>query len=116
MPFVKGQSGNPSGGRTEKLFYHALLMQLKAAGEDMPRLRKIADALLDRAEGGDMAAINAVADRLDGKPHSTAELTVRKHDATDYSLAELVDIAKPANGGAGSRRSHNGPEKPDSVH
>ena len=39
MPFEKGKSGNPGGRPKEKLFRAALIMELKAAGEDMPDLR-----------------------------------------------------------------------------
>lgn len=42
-------------------------MQIAAAGEDYGRLRRIADALLNQAETGDVQAIKEVADRLDGK-------------------------------------------------
>ena len=37
------------------------------AGDDHKALRKIAAALLVKAVGGDLAAINALADRTDGK-------------------------------------------------
>lgn len=43
-------------------------MEIAAAGDDLKRLRAIARALLNKAEGGDMQAIREVADRLDGKP------------------------------------------------
>jgi uncharacterized protein (DUF2336 family) len=68
MAFEKGRSGNPSGRpKRAKLFETALMMELKAAGEDMPKLRDIARALIDKASTGDIQAINAFADRMDGK-------------------------------------------------
>lgn len=36
-------------------------------GSDKTKLRSVADALVDKAMGGDVAAIKEVADRLDGK-------------------------------------------------
>jgi hypothetical protein len=42
-----------------------------AAGEDRPRLRKIAEALLCKAEEGDLQAIKELADRVDGKVPQT---------------------------------------------
>jgi hypothetical protein len=66
MPFEKGKSGNLGGKPKEKLFRAALIMELKAAGEDMPDLREIAKNLIARAKNTD-AACNALMDRLDGK-------------------------------------------------
>jgi hypothetical protein len=45
----------------------ALMMEIKAAGDDHKALRKIAAALLAKAAGGDVPAINSLADRTDGK-------------------------------------------------
>lgn len=56
-----------SGRRQEKPFADALRMEIAAAGEDHRRLRRIAAALLDKAESGDMQAIKELADRTDGK-------------------------------------------------
>ena len=50
-----------------KPFRDALMMEIKAAGDDHKALRKIAAALLAKASGGDVPAINALADRTDGK-------------------------------------------------
>ena len=65
------QPGNKLGGRKEKPFRDALNMALKEAGEDRPKLRKIADALIAKAEEGDMQAIKEFADRMDGKVPQT---------------------------------------------
>ena len=43
------------------------MMEIAAAGDDHKALRKIAAALLAKAAGGDVPAINALADRTDGK-------------------------------------------------
>jgi hypothetical protein len=68
MPFVKGQSGNPSGRPKSKPFSDALKAEIEAAGDEEPVLRAIARKLLDMAKDGDMQAIKEVGDRLDGKP------------------------------------------------
>jgi len=67
MVFKPGTSGNPGGARRTKPFYDALRMEIAAAGEDHKALRRVARALLEKAAAGDTAAINALADRLDGK-------------------------------------------------
>lgn len=75
MAWAKGQSGNPKGRAAEKPFADALRIEIKAAGEDHQKLRSIARALLEKAESGDMQAINCLADRLDGKPHQALDVT-----------------------------------------
>jgi hypothetical protein len=67
MVFKSGTSGNPGGTRRTKPFYEALRLQIAAAGGDQKALRRVAQALIDRAATGDVAAISALADRLDGK-------------------------------------------------
>jgi len=74
MAWTKGQSGNPQGRAVEKPFADALRMEIKTAGADHQQLRAIARKLLDKAEAGDMHAINCLADRLDGKPAQAVEL------------------------------------------
>jgi hypothetical protein len=66
MPFEPGNQAAKNRSNP-KLFAEALLMEIKAAGSDHQALRKVARALLDKAETGDVPAINAIADRLDGK-------------------------------------------------
>jgi hypothetical protein len=71
MAFQPGKSGNPGGRAKERLFADALRMELAAAGDDNKALRGIARNLIKLAEKEELAAlpaINAIADRLDGKP------------------------------------------------
>lgn len=56
-----------SGPKREKPFREALLMELKAAGEDHKALRQIARAIIGKASDGDIQAIKEIADRMDGK-------------------------------------------------
>lgn len=53
----------------EKSFANMLNIAVKEAieGKDKTKLRAVADALVDKAMSGDVAAIKEVADRLDGK-------------------------------------------------
>jgi hypothetical protein len=78
MPFEKGKSGNPGGKPKEKLFRAALIMELKAAGEDMPDLREIAKNLIARAKNTD-AACNALMDRWGRSDQHAREGTCSCH-------------------------------------
>lgn len=60
--------GRPAGSENkDKPFKEALRKAIADAGDDRPRLRNVANALLDKAESGDVQAIREIADRLDGK-------------------------------------------------
>ena len=68
-PVIRGQ-------QRDKPFREALRMEIAAAGDDFKALRRVAQALLTKAESGDVGAIKEVADRLDGKvaqPHAGDE-------------------------------------------
>jgi hypothetical protein len=68
MPFEPGESGNPTGRpKTAKQFKDALNIAVKRTEGDKVMLAQIAEALVDKAKAGDVAAIREVADRLDGK-------------------------------------------------
>ena len=88
MAFKKGQSGNPGGRSKEKPFADALRMEIAAAGENHKALRKVAKALLEQAEGGDIRAIRELADRLDGKPLQAVEASM---DAPGDTLQAVMD-------------------------
>ncbi len=98
MAFKSGMSGNPGGRpKGDKLFRDALTLAIKRSDGDKTMLAHIADALVSKALSGDVPAINAIADRLDGKPHQTAEITHIGTRASEMSDDELAGIA-----GAGS--------------
>lgn len=64
-------SGNRTGlprPREDKPFADALRLAINRAHGDRKRLDNVANALVSRAESGDVSAILAIADRLDGKP------------------------------------------------
>ena len=58
---------NPRGQQRDKPFLAALRLEIAEASGDPKRLRRVAVALLTKAETGDVAAIRELADRLDGK-------------------------------------------------
>lgn len=92
--FEKGKSGNPGGRPKDKPFAEALRMEIAAAGDDHKALRAIAKNLINLAQKKELAAlpaINAIADRLDGKPAQESTVTIDdKRDATDWTRDELV--------------------------
>lgn len=102
MPF---QPGNKlaKGGRADKPFADALRMELAAAGEDHRALRAIARNLIALAQKEEVAAlpaINAIADRLDGKPAQSVEMSGGLNISHEEALDELDgpgtdDPAKP---------------------
>jgi hypothetical protein len=116
MAGVKGRSG--TNKNKEKPFADALRMEISAAGDDHKRLRRIAAKLLDLAEAGDMQAINAVADRLDGKPAQESTVTIDdKRDATDWTRDELVAfLSNTAASGEGASEAEGRSGKSDRVH
>lgn len=67
MPFVPGESGNPGGRPKTKQFKDALNVAIRRTEGDKTKLAQIAEALVEKAAGGDVQAIKEVADRLDGK-------------------------------------------------
>lgn len=74
----------------EKSFANMLNIAIKEAveGSDKTKLRAVADALVQKAMGGDVQAIKEVADRLDGKAMQAVEL-----DA-NLSFEDLLDQLK----------------------
>ena len=59
---------NPRGQQRDKPFRDALRLAVADAEDNPRKLRKLAEALYDKAETGDVQAIKEIADRLDGKP------------------------------------------------
>lgn len=121
MAFEKGKSGNPGGRKSDKPFADALRMELAAAGNDHKALRLIAKNLIDLAQKAELAAlpaINAIADRLDGKPAQESTVTIDdKRDATDWTRAELVTFLRnAATDSAGVTETEGRGGKPDRVH
>ena len=66
MPFKPGNTEGAKGKKA-KPYADALRIAIMAADGDSTKLRRIAEKHVALAMAGDMAAINAAADRLDGK-------------------------------------------------
>lgn len=71
MAGVAGRSGK----QKDKPFVDALRMEIAEAGDNHKRLRAIARKALDLAEAGEAWAVQFVADRLDGKPAQSVEVS-----------------------------------------
>lgn len=94
-PFPKGVSGNPKGRPPTKGFAQTLRQRISDAEGDEDILRKIADALLEKAATGDIQAIKEVADRLDGKPVAmTADVTNKLDDLSNEALDAAIVALK----------------------
>lgn len=66
-----GVSGNPSGKRALKVLTDRVRMEL---AQNPHRVNKIAEAIIAKAEDGDLAAATMIWDRLEGKPLQTMEI------------------------------------------
>lgn len=78
---------------SEKTFANMLRIAIKDAHADGgDKLRKVADALVDKAMTGDVPAIKEIADRLDGKVPQSVEGELN-HTADDTIAGLLGRIA-----------------------
>ncbi len=80
--WAKGQSGNPGGQEKTKLFRRALRECLS-----LEEAKVIARKVIAMAKEGDLMAVNIVADRLDGKPQQSVEIS----DERSSNLAERFE-------------------------
>src|SRR5215831_2460072 len=58
--------------------------------------RMVAEALVDRAINGDVAAIREIYDRVEGKPKQTIDVNVeeRKREMVEDAIAQMVEEAQ----------------------
>ena len=71
---VGGQPNNTNSSKNNRLW--AETIKRAVTQSDSERLRRIAEALLTKAEDGDMSAIKELGDRLDGKPNQTVDQNI----------------------------------------
>lgn len=96
MQWKPGQSGNPKGAKKARIVTQQLISALNEAdpADGITKLRKIVDRLVENALAGDMQAINAVMDRVEGKPPQfstdNAEEFRRAMDLSDDELAAIA--------------------------
>lgn len=67
---MPGQGGAPEGNKNSTLEKRAFSNAIRRIGiqNEGERLRKVVEALYDKAESGDVPAATAIADRWEGKP------------------------------------------------
>lgn len=70
---MAGTEGNTNSCRNNRLWGDTIRRAVVQGDAD--RLRRIAEKLLDQAEGGDLGAIKEMGDRLDGKSIQSNEVT-----------------------------------------
>lgn len=93
MAWEPGQSGNPQGRGSDKLF--AATLKRAIAQDDGKKVRAAIDKLLDLAEAGEPWAIKELADRLDGKASQSVDLG---SDPERPVLQKLIrEIVRPDN-------------------
>lgn len=106
-----------SGPKKEKPFLDALRLAIHRANNDRRRLDTVASMLVAKAEQGDVQAILAIADRLDGKPvQQTENYNVNEHsfavvgpEVTDDKWKEMLEEIRSTDSTVVPGRSkHNG--------
>lgn len=103
------EKGNKLAAKS-KLFDGALKRAI--AQDDGERLRAAAEKLLDLAAAGEPWAINALADRLDGKAQQSVSVTTTRVE--EMSLAELA--AEVASIRGGDTAQAIGSDEPSGLH
>jgi hypothetical protein len=123
MAWKKGESGNPKGRLTEKVFADTLRIVMRETDEvsGKLKLRRIVEKLAEAAIEGQAWAIQQIADRLDGKPAQESTLTLDKRDVKEWTRDELLDFLNDAranakNGSRGAAKANGSDEEPNSVH
>ena len=91
MPFVKGQSGNPSGkprkGTTfSELFEKQLRKKVDVNGEKITYKELIVRRAILEAYKGDLRAIQFCVERLEGKPSQAINLKTSDSETASTSL------------------------------
>lgn len=90
MVFAPGVSGNPAGKpkgtkHFSTLFKELLQEKIKLTdGTEITMLKAMGMAMAKKAIKGDVAAFNAVSDRLDGKPKQEVEMEVTEAPTPIY--------------------------------
>lgn len=79
--------GNENSKKDNRLWRNTI--QRAIAQGDPDRLRRIAEALLDKAADGDMAAIKELGDRLDGK---TAQQIIVNGDVDGGPVRQAIEV------------------------
>jgi nitrogen fixation protein FixH len=91
MPWVKGQSGNPSGRPKAVAFAAVLAQGLAEVKAGKTTRQRIAAVVLEKALKGDLDAIKWIVDRVDGRSPERLEVdaTVR-HPAAEETIDAVL--------------------------
>lgn len=79
--------GNTNSSKDNRLWRNTIQRAIAQGSPD--RLRKIAEALLDKAAEGDMAAIKELGDRLDGK---TSQQIIVNGDEEGGPVRQAIEV------------------------
>jgi hypothetical protein len=109
---------NPKGAKSDKIWRDAIMRAVRRLETDEPpkdakpqqRLERLADALVAKGLEGDVPAMKEIGDRLDGKPHQTAEITHVRQRAADLSDDELAGYIE-AGSGEGAAETPSNPSQ-----
>jgi hypothetical protein len=91
MPWKPGQSGNPKGRLSDKLFAEQVrLVVNETDAQGIRKLRRLAERLCQEALNGEAWAMCQIADRLDGKPAQEATVLHQHQRVAEMSDDELA--------------------------
>jgi hypothetical protein len=98
--FKPGQSGNPKGRPKSLTLSEAYRRELAKVDESDPDKRTYAELLAEqmivKAKGGDVAALREIADRTEGKARQTINLTVEKREQLERAIDGIMREAEQA--------------------
>jgi len=83
--------GNKNSSKNNRLWAETIKRAVIQADPD--RLRRIAEALLSKAEEGDLAAIKELGDRLDGKAMQAVEQTTEHTGTISHAHVVVPDLS-----------------------
>jgi hypothetical protein len=95
MAFQKGQSGNPNGRPADGTSWAAVLEKIGgetivSGKETLTKKEAVARKLWGEAAKGEAWAINALMDRLDGKPRQAIDHTTKGEMVNSISPHQFV--------------------------
>jgi len=75
---------------------HAELREVLLAAATPARMKVVVEALIVKAESGDLVAVRELLDRLFGRPHLAIELEADVAQRREYSETERIEAARLA--------------------
>jgi hypothetical protein len=116
MAAPKGNKNAAKAKEWEAAITHALTAYESSSVQRGLALRAIAKKLIDKALDGELAAMQEIGNRLDGKPKESVEHSgsFEHRHSTEMSEVELERIA--AGGSAGDSEATQSPQEPSPVH